>query len=106
MERASLGETDLINSGSQPTALFTALGRALMILMILRSKIMGRWKRVAGLPLRQRQPTEDERLEEILETFKECGQKFLPEHIMQQYKNETGRLPAKRAVVDLLKRLT
>jgi len=66
---------------------------------------MGRWKRVAGLPLRQRQPTEEERLEEIIEVFKECKQKITPEHIIQQYWNETRRHPSKRVVLDCLERL-
>ena len=63
---------------------------------------MGRHKRVVGLALRTRPPTDEERISEIIEVFKECNQELTPELISQQFYYETKRVPYAKLVKEAL----
>lgn len=52
---------------------------------------MGRHKRIHGLPLRVRPSTDEERIIEIRDVFRELGEEPTPEKVANQFFNETRK---------------
>ncbi len=55
------------------------------------------------LSLRSRDPTDEERLQEIVDTLEWCGQEVTPIAILEQFHHETKRYPEDHAVAKAMK---